>query len=318
MTQTPAPGSAEPPSIDERLGPDDGAALALLIGGNMRGNMEVCDCTYPRGSLPRRVGYLDAFKKKFKETPVLQVEAGNWTYDSTGYLPSVVLQNEQMMRGMSRWGVDVVNLGRYDVIYAQKLLARDGIAERTADLTAIKNVISANGVFGDGVAQPAPYLIKEVTGPRIKGKLKKLRIGFVGLAEPIRPGDGLTDSQVTDMFQAAQRVVPKARKECDVLVIVAHCEMNTAMRLATENPQADVVIAGNSEGLFKPRLVGNTLVVMAAPGYIQQSDLRLYLSDEGKIAFRFRSTDLDRGVPADAAAQAFTEAARRDREKLQH
>src|SRR5215470_13610746 len=164
MTQTATqtgPGLAEPPPLDERLGPDDGAALALLIGGNMRGNMEVCDCTYPRGSLPRRVGYLDAFRKKFKETAVLQVEAGNWTYDSTGYLPSVMLQNEQMMRGMSRWGVDVVNLGRYDVIYAQKLFARDGMAERSADLTAIKNVISANGVFGDGVAQPPPYLIKE-------------------------------------------------------------------------------------------------------------------------------------------------------------
>jgi 2',3'-cyclic-nucleotide 2'-phosphodiesterase (5'-nucleotidase family) len=282
----------------------------------MRGNMEVCDCTHPRGSLPRRIGYLEAFRKKFKETPVLQVEAGNWSYDSTGYLPAVMLQNEQMMRGMSRWGVDVVNLGRYDVIYAQKLLARDGLAERTDDLSAIKNLISANGVFGDEVAPPAPYLIKEVTGPRIKGKLKKLRVAFVGLAEPIRPGDGLTDSRVTDMFQTARRVVPKARKESDVLVIVAHCEMNAAMRLATENPEADVVIAGNSEGLFKPRLVGNTLIVMAAPGYVQQSDLRLYISNEGKISYRFRATDLDAAVPSDPAAQAFTEAARRDREKL--
>src|SRR5262249_51540545 len=93
MTQ--APGAAKSASLDERLGQDDGAALALLIGANMRGNMEVCDCTHPRGSLPRRVGYLDAFRKKFKETPVLQVEAGNWTYDSTGYLPAVMLQNEQ-------------------------------------------------------------------------------------------------------------------------------------------------------------------------------------------------------------------------------
>ena len=30
-------------SLDERLGTDDGAALAILFGANMRGNLEVCD-----------------------------------------------------------------------------------------------------------------------------------------------------------------------------------------------------------------------------------------------------------------------------------
>ncbi|MFY9557849.1 MAG: hypothetical protein WAV20_09150 [Blastocatellia bacterium] len=30
-------------SLDERLGTDDGAALAILFGANMRGNLETCD-----------------------------------------------------------------------------------------------------------------------------------------------------------------------------------------------------------------------------------------------------------------------------------
>ena len=38
-----------------------GAALAILFGANMRGNLEVCDCKYPRGGLARRVGYVEAF-----------------------------------------------------------------------------------------------------------------------------------------------------------------------------------------------------------------------------------------------------------------
>lgn len=30
-------------SLDERLGSEDGAALAILFGANMRGNLETCD-----------------------------------------------------------------------------------------------------------------------------------------------------------------------------------------------------------------------------------------------------------------------------------
>jgi 2',3'-cyclic-nucleotide 2'-phosphodiesterase (5'-nucleotidase family) len=226
-----------------------------------------------------------------------------------------MLQNDQFVRAYSRWPVDVVNLGRYDLIYAQRLLAREGLTERAQSRPFIKNVISANGIFGSDVAAPAPYLIKEVTGPRIKGKKNKLRIGFVGLAEPLRPGGGMMDATVLNMYEAARAVVPKARKECDVLVIVAHAEIDGAMKLARENPEADVVIAGNAEGIYKPREVGNTMVVSAAPGNIQQGDLRLYLDKDGRVTFKWRSTDLDTLVPIDAAAEAFAQAARQERER---
>ncbi|MFP5262625.1 MAG: hypothetical protein ACLGJB_12025 [Blastocatellia bacterium] len=44
VTQTPPPPPArQPATFDERLGDDDGAALAILISANERGNIEVCD-----------------------------------------------------------------------------------------------------------------------------------------------------------------------------------------------------------------------------------------------------------------------------------
>ena len=73
QTEPPKPGE-NTLSLDERLGTDDGAALAILFGANMRGNLDLCDCNYPRGGLARRVGYVEAFKKKFKETPVVQFD----------------------------------------------------------------------------------------------------------------------------------------------------------------------------------------------------------------------------------------------------
>jgi len=44
MTQTPSqPAAGQAATFDERLGDDDGAALALLISANERGSLEVCD-----------------------------------------------------------------------------------------------------------------------------------------------------------------------------------------------------------------------------------------------------------------------------------
>lgn len=296
-------------TFDQRLGPDDGAAVAILFIANMRGNLSLCDCSNPRGGLARRVGYVEGFRKKFPETPVIQVDAGQiWYNPSNDRL--VMLQNQQVAEAFSRWPLDVVNLGRYDAIYAKGLFALDGFVERTAKLGMINNIISANAVFGAEVAPPPPYVIKEMSGPRIKGK-RAIKIGFVGLAAPLKPQQGMRDATVRNMFETARQIVPRARKECDILVVVAHCELDPAIRLASENPEADIVIAGDAEGLFKPRLVDKTLVVSAAPGNMQQGDLRVYIEKDGKFRFRSLSTDLDDVVPSNPAAVEFTNKARR-------
>jgi 2',3'-cyclic-nucleotide 2'-phosphodiesterase (5'-nucleotidase family) len=316
LTQTASPTAAgQSETLDQKLGADDGAAFAILFGANMRGNFDLCDCNYPRGGLARRVGYVETFKKKFKQTPVIQVEAGFFLYDSTGYPPAVVLQNEQVARAYSRWPVDVINLGRFDLVFARKLLEREGYTERVAALTMINNLISANGVFDKDAVAPPAYVIKEVTGPRIRGKKDKIRVGFVGLAEPIKPAEGI-DITVLNMFETARRVVPQARKESDLLIIVAHCELQNAVRLAQENPQADIVIAGNAASALRPRQVGNTLVVCAAPGNTQEGDIRVYINEDGRMSFKFLSIDLDAMVPSDPQAAAFAEAARLERNRL--
>jgi 2',3'-cyclic-nucleotide 2'-phosphodiesterase (5'-nucleotidase family) len=245
---------------------------------------------------------------------VIQVEAGNFLRDCTGYLPYVMVQNDQVASAYDRWPVEVINLGRFDLIWARKMLEREGLAQRLASLPMLKRLISANGVFESTVAASSPYLIKEVAGPRIP-KRTKLKVAFIGLAEPIKPAEGI-DATVTDMFKAARRAALKVRKLSDLVVIVAHAEYDAALRLARENPEADVVIAGNSEGVFNPRNVGNTLVVCAAPGNTQQGDLRVYIGGGSRFSFKFRSTDLDAIVPSDPAALSYTERARQELDRL--
>ena len=281
----------------------------------MRGNLDVCDCNYPRGGLARRVGYVEAFKKKFKDPAVVQVEGGFFFFGSVGYAMADV-RNEQTARAYSRFLPDVINLGRDDLSYAQKLLAKEGLSERIGKFPMIKNLISANAVFEADAEAPPPYTIKEVGGSRIYGGKRKIKIGFVGVAAPTNPGAGMRDATVSDMYQTATRSVLKARKECDVLVIVAHCDIESAVKLASENLEVDVVIAADSAGTYNPRRIGNTLVVSTAPGNTQESDLRLYIDKDGKITYKFRATDLDALVPVDPAAAAFADAARAERGRI--
>ena len=57
-------------------------------------------------------------------------------------------------------------------------------------------------------------------------------------------------------------------------------------------------------------------MVSAAPGNIREGDLRVYLNKNGRVDFKFISTDLDAQVPSDPAAKAFVEAARAERDRL--
>ena len=214
--------------------------------------------------------------------------------------------------------MDVINLSRNDLAQAERLLMKDGLSERMQRWPILKNFISANSDYNENVATPAPFVVKEVSSPRLKGARNRLRIGFVGLAEPYRTSDGIADATVKNMYEAARRVVPLARKQCDVLVIVAHSELAGAMKLATENPEADVVIAGNAEGLYKTRQVGHTLVVPTTPGNIQAGDLRVYVDKDGRVSFKYIATDLDGVVPSDPAANAFVQAARLERERARY
>jgi 2',3'-cyclic-nucleotide 2'-phosphodiesterase (5'-nucleotidase family) len=223
--------------------------------------------------------------------------------------------NDLVVRAYSRWPLDVVNLGRFDLTYAQMLFAREGLEERKTALPLLGNMISANGVFGPETSPPPPFIIREISGPRINRHGGKVKVAFVGVAEPIRASKGMLDATVSNMFEAARRGVLAAKKQADLVVIVSHAEWAAAKRLAEENPEADVVIAGNAEGFFNPINVGNVLLVPAAPGNVKQGDLRVYFDKDRHASFKFRATDLDDVVPSDPAAVAFVDAGRAERQR---
>ncbi|HKG21902.1 MAG TPA: hypothetical protein VKC34_08370 [Blastocatellia bacterium] len=223
------------------------------------------------------------------------------------------------MKSFNQWPVDVLNIGRSDTLPAQKYLAREGLSDRAQTMPAIRRIVSANLKLGPEAAAPPPYLIKEVAGPRIAPRLtnqgKKLRVGFLGLFEPKGGGESPGEA-AREMFAAARKFVPELRRQCDLLVMVAHTDLKNAVKLAEENPETDVIIASNPPNVLPPRQIGKTFIVCAAPANTQQGDLRLYLDKHGRASYKFLSTDLDSLVPSDPAALAYTEAVRQELNRL--
>ncbi len=114
-----------------------------------------------------------------------------------------------------------------------------------------------------------------------------VRVGFLGLTTdgarnyPQLQGSTISDRltaanspsvkgwTISDPLTAARTWVPRARKECDILIAVTHLGVNVDMQLATKVPGIDVIIGGHSHTfLTTPLMVtgpaGRTVPIVQA------------------------------------------------------
>src|SRR5262245_46781670 len=73
LAKKPAPSG----TLDDRMDKDDGYGIVLFYSMGIRGNLEVCGCPiHPLGGVARRMGYINAFRKRSPDVAILQVDAG--------------------------------------------------------------------------------------------------------------------------------------------------------------------------------------------------------------------------------------------------
>lgn len=94
----------------------------------------------------------------------------------------------------------------------------------------------------------APWKVFDVEG---------VRIGVFGLTAPrVASYDQAKTLNVEDPIQTAKRVVPELLKEADFIVALTHIGYPLDLQLATEVPEIDVIIGGDSHTwVFEPTLV---------------------------------------------------------------
>src|SRR5215467_785878 len=181
LAKKPAPSG----TLEDRLDRDDGYGIVLFYSMGIRGNLEVCGCPiHPLGGVARRTGYINAFRKRSPDAAILQVDAGyifsdDLNLEGTDLRADARLMNDWIVRANEAMGLDIVNLGFRDLLYAGSLLKADAKLKPEKSSLISANIKAMNAGDADR-AMPAPYVIKIVTGKRLP---QPVRIAFIGLSD---------------------------------------------------------------------------------------------------------------------------------------
>src|SRR5262245_15630440 len=184
LAKKPAPSG----TLEDRLDKDDGYGIVLFYSMGIRGNLEVCGCPIHRlGGVARRTGYINAFRKRSPDAAILQVDAGyifsdDMNLEGTDLRADAKLMNDWIVRANEVMGLDVVNLGFRDLLYAGSLLKADAKLkpEKSSLISANVKPMNSGNAGGADRARPAPYVIRIVTGKRLP---QPVRIAFIGLSD---------------------------------------------------------------------------------------------------------------------------------------
>lgn len=261
--------------------------------------------------------------------PTLYVDAGN-LFSDEGYdgskLPAwVQVKNKWVVKSYGHFHHDAANIAPYDLPYLAELLKKEGYWERVSELPFIKKLISANvRPARPDLQAPAPYLIREAELKRGRPGAK-IKIGIVGFTEPKRLGPNeyqkeYAGFQVEDPFIKAKQLLPELKKKVDLVIALAYMQQPSAQRLASENPEIDILISANQTG-SSPQVehFGRASIVYAYSQTKYLGELRVYVRSDGSIENAInRHVALDDYIPDDPAASEMVEAARNEALKEQN
>lgn len=243
------------------------------------------------GGLARRVTFIDEMKAKY--SPLVLVDSGRLFQDPRveSDVKEVRMNALLVARAYKRMGVKAVNVGDLELLQGIPFLrdqASQGLKLISANLV---DPATGNTIF-------PPYVIHTVGG---------IRIAFLGLltsdvGPEIERAMG-NDAMVADPVERAQWIVPRVRKEADVIILLSCLGLDKERKLIREVPGIHFVMGGR-EGRFFSKLLkeGDTFMGQSywAGMYTGRLDLTLRddvspFRDAGeKFRIKEEIADLDR------------------------
>lgn len=307
-------------TMDERLGVDDNAALAIFYGGDMQGSLADCGCRlHPQGGLARRVSYVSAFKDKFKDKiPSLHIDVGHIFNDEADISHPDILQqdsitmNDWIRKGFSQFKLDAVNISFRDLPYSAMVMAKDKYASYAKETSMVEDLISANVIPATDLNKtiaPKPYVIREVEGSRF-GNKKSIKVGFIGLTEA-GPG-GQSGLVIADPLNRLKQILPEVRAKADIVVLLGYLPLATSKQIAHDNVGIDIIIAANATPI--PPIAqreGDTVIVYSVNQTKSLGELHLFLDQNGHIKdYLNRYISLDKVIPDNPQAAQLNDQAK--------
>ena len=199
------------------------------------------------GGLARRSTLIAGLRKEI-DHPLVVIDAGDLFTRGPWY---------QQFFGVPE--IQALNLLNYDMLCVgnNEFKATDGVDAQSKMLSLMRQSkfpwLAANLTVGDtGVPVEGihPYIVR---------RFGNVRVGFLGLTAPRAKDYPQTKGwTISDPIVAANRWVPLARQECDILIAVTHLGVTDDQRLAAKVVGIDAIVGGDSHTfLAKPLRVKN-------------------------------------------------------------
>jgi hypothetical protein len=210
--------------------------------------------------------------------------------------------NEWVLKAYDRFKVDVINLSGQDLPFVAARIGQR--AEGSTDLERVlSRIVSANISSSSQDLKPIkPYVVVSVPNRNAPGG-PPVRLAFVGISDDPKPAA----LRIQDPIETAKRIVPQAKRESDLIILLAHTSDDVAGRIAREVPGIDAIIAGNGKEFTMPLTIGRIPVVFTPYETKMLGELRFYRSPEGGYSIKSRFIGLDNTVADDPAALAFVD-----------
>lgn len=234
---------------------------------------------HPLGGFARRARFLKEFAAAFPDAAYLVLDAGNLFAARS---PEWGLINRFMLKGLEMFGVKAANVTAEDLNFLAELPAREA---------ASLPFVSANiRPLRNGLVRPKPYTVARAKG---------FKVGILGLADEAKQNYPRELFQISDPLEAARRLVPELRKQCDLVIALADLSSEKVRRLAVENPDLSVIIWSNKLAYPRQPEVVNGVMIMITPyqgRYL--CELRVYAKG-GRAELKPRYIMLDARIPDD-------------------
>lgn len=217
--------------------------LAIVITGREDGYLEPCGCAgldRMKGGLSRRHTMIRDLREK-RGWPVIAVDVGG---NSKGFGRQAQLKYHATADAMKIMGYDAIALGTSELqLPADALYADVGGTKQQPSPFVSANV----GLFGlDPNITPQKHILE--------------RGGFkVGVTSVLGPTyQRLINNPeivMTGAEQALAKMVPELKKECNLLILLAHATMQESMDLSNKFPEFDIVVTAGGPGGEPPKAI---------------------------------------------------------------
>ena len=192
------------------------------------------------GGAARRATLVRALRKGIKN-PVILVDSGD-TF-TRGPLTNFY-EGVADVEAMNAVGYDIAALGNNEFKAKDGIEIDDAAGAQSALLRVVKRAkfpwLCANATDSSGASLQGvqPYIVREIDG---------VRVGFLGLTAPRSAKyPQVKGWKILDPISTAKEWIPKARKECDILIAMTHIGVDLDKELASKTTGLDAIVGGDS------------------------------------------------------------------------